>query len=150
MCDNDIESKVIIMSASNEFEYAREAIKYGVSQYLCKAIDVKELVEALEQAAKGLKRTEDIDDYSREKFFLDLVMGTCNRNTIQKRLEKLSIYISAPNILFEIFEDTYYKTLKEIFNKLKTAGSEVVFMTPNMMNINISCHINNEIVKKIA
>lgn len=34
--------------------------------------------------------------------------------------------------------DKYYNCLIEIFEKLKNAGSEVIFMTPNMMNTEIS------------
>ena len=39
--------------------------------------------------------------------------------------------------------DVYTDALRKIFMKLKNAGGEVIFMTPNMMNTSISCHIIN-------
>ena len=36
---------------------------------------------------------------------------------------------------------TYADSLRQIFTKLKEADSEVIFMTPNMMNTKISCPI---------
>ena len=44
-----------------------------------------------------------------------------------------------------------YKTnLKNIFSRLKENNIEVIFMTPNMMNINVSCHFTDEFFVKIA
>jgi len=40
----------IVISGYDEFEYAREAMKYGVSEYLLKPIDPDELKEALDRA----------------------------------------------------------------------------------------------------
>lgn len=42
--------------------------------------------------------------------------------------------------------ELFYNSLTEIFTKLKEIGSEVIFMTPNMMNTKVSCHINPEFV----
>ncbi|MDD6799209.1 MAG: GDSL-type esterase/lipase family protein [Firmicutes bacterium] len=44
----------------------------------------------------------------------------------------------------------YTESLGEIFDKLLKNGSEVIFMTPNMMNTKISCHIINTPFKDIA
>ncbi|MBQ7793655.1 MAG: GDSL family lipase [Clostridia bacterium] len=38
----------------------------------------------------------------------------------------------------------YSEALKKIFTELKNVGSEVIFMTPNMMNTRISCHLKEE------
>ena len=42
--------------------------------------------------------------------------------------------------------ELFYNSLVEIFTKLKEAGSEVIFMTPNMMNTSVSPHIKKEFV----
>ncbi len=39
--------------------------------------------------------------------------------------------------------EAYTDALRKIFIKLKAAGGEVIFMTPNMMNTSISCHVIN-------
>ena len=44
----------------------------------------------------------------------------------------------------------YKAALGEIFKKLKEAGSEVIFMTPNMMCTKVSCHIRDERIRAIA
>ncbi|MEG0329416.1 MAG: response regulator [Longicatena sp.] len=41
---------VIIISGFNEFEYAKKAMKYGVSEYLLKPIDMDEMEEAIQHA----------------------------------------------------------------------------------------------------
>lgn len=46
--------------------------------------------------------------------------------------------------------DTYCTCLKEIFTKLTASGSEVIFMTPNMMNTKISCHLKENLFLEIA
>jgi len=52
--------------------------------------------------------------------------------------------------------ETYVSSLEAIFEKLKTAGSEIIFMTPNMMNTYTSYRIdppmlkgNSEFAKKV-
>lgn len=44
----------------------------------------------------------------------------------------------------------YTDALRNIFLKLKENNIETIFMTPNMMNTYISCHINDELIKKVA
>ena len=44
----------------------------------------------------------------------------------------------------------YYEALKKIFENLKNAGSEVIFMTPNMMNTKISCHLKDSAIIDVA
>lgn len=46
--------------------------------------------------------------------------------------------------------DVYYNSLKGIFKALKENGSEVIFMTPNMMNTKISCHLKDKPMIDIA
>lgn len=46
--------------------------------------------------------------------------------------------------------DNYKNALKEIFIKLQKAGSEVIAMTPNMMNTYVSPHLSHDSMKGIA
>lgn len=46
--------------------------------------------------------------------------------------------------------DKYVNALRGIFRKLQEAGSEIIFMTPNMMNTHISCHITKSPFMEIA
>lgn len=49
---------VIVISAYSEFEYAQEALRLGVVNYLLKPIGKKKLIEAVEEAVKVLKKQE--------------------------------------------------------------------------------------------
>lgn len=44
----------------------------------------------------------------------------------------------------------YADALSDIFDRLKDAGAEIIFMTPNMMSTKISPHILNEKIKGVA
>ncbi|MBQ8213718.1 MAG: SGNH/GDSL hydrolase family protein [Clostridia bacterium] len=46
--------------------------------------------------------------------------------------------------------NVYVNALDGIFNKLQACGSEIIFMTPNMMNTRISDHIADEAILKVA
>ncbi len=51
----------------------------------------------------------------------------------------------------EKFTSEYYKqNLIQIFKMLKDAGSEVIFMTPNMMNTDVHHAVKEPVLKKIA
>src|SRR5690625_3723171 len=42
-------SKIIVMSGYDEFEYARQALRLGVEDYLLKPVDVNDLIELVKQ-----------------------------------------------------------------------------------------------------
>ena len=44
----------------------------------------------------------------------------------------------------------YKKALGEIFRLLKESGSEVIFLMENMMNTEVSCHIQEEAIRALA
>src|SRR5512139_3240877 len=58
-------TKVIILSGHDEFEYAREAIRLGVTEYLLKPVTVQDLHQVLfriyNQLEQEKKEHEDID-----------------------------------------------------------------------------------------
>ena len=62
----------------------------------------------------------------------------------------LTVVCFGLNDCFDGDVNKYHNSLVEIFKKLQESGSEVVFMTPNMMNTEISCHISEDVIKKTA
>lgn len=44
----------------------------------------------------------------------------------------------------------YTDALSAIFDRIKASGSELIFMTPNMMCTRLSCHITDKLIKNIA
>lgn len=57
--EQESQIEVIIVSGYNEFEYARKAISFGVSNYLVKPVQKEELREALEKISRGQKKYEE-------------------------------------------------------------------------------------------
>ena len=85
--DNYINTKIILFSGWDDFEYARTAISYGVSQYLMKPIDYDEMQKLLtniheeleKEYAEKLNRTRLENIYAesipllRQQFFTQLL-----------------------------------------------------------------------------
>ena len=65
----------------------------------------------------------------------DLTVVCFGLNDSTRGEEKLNLYINS---------------LSEIFDRLRECGSEIIFMTPNMMCTEISRHITDEIIKSCA
>lgn len=53
--ERGLKSKVIFLSAFQEFEYAKEALRYGVVEYLLKPVTKEELEQAIIKAERALK-----------------------------------------------------------------------------------------------
>lgn len=52
-------TKIIILSGYNEFEYAKEAIKIGISDYLLKPVSSAGLIDALKKAADEIREERE-------------------------------------------------------------------------------------------
>ncbi len=63
-------TKIIVLSGYNEFDYAKEAIKIGISDYLLKPVTSASLLEALKKAADLILEEQE---HSRllERYFID-------------------------------------------------------------------------------
>jgi two-component system response regulator YesN len=114
-------TKVVILSGHDEFEYAQEAIKLGVLDYILKPIHSAKLTELLINIVENIKKGE-IEKQKlvklksqlhqslpllKEKFFLTLLNNTFSSKEISKNLEFFDI--SFPG-------DTYIVCASEIDN----------------------------------
>ena len=71
--------KIVLISAYDDFEYAQEALRIGVTDYVQKPIQYDELTETMRRALQKLdeeravlKRLEAAQPELRKKFYLDL------------------------------------------------------------------------------
>jgi len=64
--DEGYRPAVIILSGYDDFDYAREAIQYGVKEYLLKPIVREELYRALDRVEEALRRAEQTESLRRE------------------------------------------------------------------------------------
>jgi two-component system response regulator YesN len=99
--------KIIILSGHDEFDYAKAAIKIGVTEYLLKPISSEDLIEALRKVALSLdreskerERLKDLKEQAdgslallREKFLLRLVMGGVSSVEAIEQGQRLGLHI---------------------------------------------------------
>lgn len=108
-------TKIIIISGHDDFEYARQAIQIGVEQYILKPItreslkkvllEVNEKIEAEQEKNNYLKKFQnemrDYEQLSRRNFFEKLFGGQLPISELYGEAEKLSLDLNGPcfNIL---------------------------------------------------
>ena len=139
-------TEIIILSGYEEFEYAKEAIKIGVSQYLTKPINGEELLREVDLLAEKIsekrKEREIREKYVREmeenflgerkNLFQYLVTGSKSMSELLEISDKLNIDLSAiwyRVVLVKIqsmnhARDEYSNSLVQIEQKLKAIDED--------------------------
>ncbi|MDK2807687.1 MAG: two-component system, response regulator YesN [Clostridiales bacterium] len=101
--------KIIVLSGHEEFEYAKEAIKIGVEEYLLKPISGDELIEAVKKVAfrieeertekenieKFRMEMEENEEEAKRQFFNDLIRSSQPLGEILERGRQLSLDLTA-------------------------------------------------------
>jgi two-component system response regulator YesN len=91
--------KTIILSGFNEFEYARQSIKYGVKNYLLKPIDEKELIENIQEIFDEIEKENQNKKEDVIKDFL-IFLERKKYSEIEKILIKLNKSIIVLNYYY--------------------------------------------------
>lgn len=101
-------TKIIIISGYDEFEFAQQALKLNVSDYILKPINQEDLLAVIERVCKEIdqnnKNEFDMEHLrtivkeslpaARERFFNQLVTGKINKNEIESKLNYLNLNIT--------------------------------------------------------
>lgn len=64
------EIKMIIVSGYNDFELARQAIRFGVKEYMLKPIDIRELQETLQRVLEEMQKEEEPNEKAGRREFI--------------------------------------------------------------------------------
>jgi len=120
-----VETEYIIISGYSEFEYARQALKLGVRDYLIKPINDDELIDAIKKACNTVRnkmqinkiqsRMDDIED-SRIMLFKEYFMN--NFHTSQSSYVEYALKYISENYKNNI-------NIKEIADKLSISESHI-------------------------
>lgn len=142
-----LDCSIIIISGFNEFTYAKQAIRLGVSYYLLKPIPEEELRDALQEIIKDLEKRkkskklmelmnqqiQQNKNYLRDIFFNEWIEGNLSEEEWQEQMEFLDVKI--PEILMlvlisvqsgyesssvggSVTEEVYKMTLEKIMRDL--------------------------------
>ncbi|ERK28637.1 response regulator [Clostridium intestinale] len=68
-------SKFIIITGYDDFQYARRAIKMNALDFILKPIDYEELINAIKNAVGVIKEEKSNSIISREKMLLEIIRG---------------------------------------------------------------------------
>ena len=103
------ETKIILISGHNDFEFAKEAIEIGVEQYLLKPVTKASLLQTLETVQKKIEEereqknylrqfqaeTREYEQYAQRTFFEQITSGVLSVSEIYAQAKELHIDIDA-------------------------------------------------------
>lgn len=130
--ENKLNTKVIILSAHADFEYAREAIQYEVCGYIVKTSAIESLPEMLHKAIKKLEETsfpkkeeEEKEEAQSEDIFKKLqkyiekhYMEKLTLTTLSKEIHANGSYLS------RLYKEKTGQNLFDEINKRKLAKAK--------------------------
>ena len=101
--------KILILSGYDEFDYAKEAIRLGVTEYLLKPISSGKLLEALNGVSESIRREKEDKDlvrkymeemrenteHDKQKFFEQMIAGNLSMADALETGEKYEMNLSA-------------------------------------------------------
>jgi two-component system response regulator YesN len=110
--------KIVILSGHDEFEYAQQAIKLGVTEYLLKPVTVQDMHALLKkivvqldrekaEQAKLRKLQEQIEENQavlRERFLLKLIVGAVSSTEAVEKSQELGLDLIARYYLVSILK----------------------------------------------
>lgn len=99
VCAELPETRIILISGHNDFEFAQEAIEIGVEQYLLKPVTKASLLKTLEDVSRKIDEEREQKDYlrrfqqegpeyeqfARRKFFEQITSGTLRVSEIYEQ-----------------------------------------------------------------
>lgn len=101
--------KILILSGYDEFDYAKEAIRLGVTEYLFKPISSGKLLEALNGVSESIRREKEDKDlvrkymeemrenteHEKQKFFEQMIAGNLSMADALETGKKYEMNLSA-------------------------------------------------------
>ena len=147
--------KIIILSGYDEFDYAKEAISIGITDYLVKPIAGAQLLEAVkkvgakveeerEQQRKYLEMFEkerlENTQLARQKFFRRLVSGQSPVSVLLKEGRKAGMDLAAKRyniILFQIFAEGAEEGYSEKLIAVTRSIEEMTDQMPEVLMVEL-------------
>lgn len=127
-------TKIVIISGYDDFSYAQQAIHMGVDRYMLKPIIKEKLIEMLiemrekiqeerqlQEYIENFKReAQEYENFSRRRFFEQIVTGGLSVPEICETAKSLNIDINAPFyniVLFSLSSAEYDRSVPESYTE---------------------------------
>ena len=156
--ENKLNTKIILLSGYNDFNFAVEAMRYGVFDYLTKPISEEALLESLDKCIDVIESSKNMP---KDKS-IALLSGLFNKENLIIQAKDISnirpavikymsnsdkesyanfIKENTKDILENYNATTLYKLIREILNSLdiKQSLTLVQYMQENIFEKDISC-----------
>lgn len=147
--DNYPEIVIVIFSGFGEFEYAKKAIQYGVSEYLLKPVTAMELTGVIEKMKKKVEQqrlekskmdalAQNSEEYRKNKQIIRsknieaLVNCTTDVNASIERLAEMGIDISAASYRVAIFDIDLYSGMYQLDTEKRQESALMAFVLFNI------------------
>lgn len=147
--ENDPQTTIIIFSGYSDFEYAKQAIQYKVSEYILKPVTAKELTEVLERIRGKLdeerKQERKLERLSKvyhnytqnesviiSKVLSGLVNGTEEVEWSLHELRELGVEITGEEFRVVVTDIDLYSELYREDNGLKKESALMSFVVENV------------------
>lgn len=103
------DTSIIILSGYDEFEYAKEAIRIGVTEYLVKPVSSAKLLEVVKEIGSRIekenekrkyleqfqKEMKEMEIHEKEKFLHEILAGRIPMAELLEKGRKLNIHLAA-------------------------------------------------------
>lgn len=134
------ETKIIILSGYSDFEYAKQAIGIGVTDYLLKPISSAKLLEAVNRVAEMIRREraekennghsqrvlEEYEKLERQRFFTGLMFNRMSMSEVLEKGRELEIDLMAQDYRIVLFGIRQPEELGPVYSKeLVAVGQEI-------------------------
>ena len=146
--------KIIVLSGYDEFEYAKEGISIGITDYLVKPISGNQLLEAVKKVGKLVEEEQEQRKFletfekerlentqlARQKFFRSLVSGTKPVSVLLKEGREIGMELAANRyniLLFQIFAGDGSEGYDEEENRVTKAIEEMTEQIPGVLMIEL-------------
>ncbi|MDO4261291.1 MAG: response regulator [Eubacteriales bacterium] len=146
--------KIIILSGYDEFEYAKEAISIGITDYLVKPVSGAQLLEAVRKVARIVEEEKQQKQFletferermentrlARQKFFRSLVSGKHPVSALLEEGRAVGLELAANRyniLLFQVFDDGEVESYSEETNRVTQAVEDMAEQMDGVMTIEL-------------
>lgn len=138
--------KILILSGYDEFDYAKEAIRLGVTEYLLKPISSGKLLEALNGVSESIRREKEDKDlvrkymeemrenteHEKQKFFEQMIAGNLSMADALETGKKYEMNLSAGMYNLLLFRFTLGKENRKSVELLGEAEYAIEKLTERL------------------